>query len=220
MSNLPDPNKIFPNENLKNLCYIKNVVKAPNIIIGDYTYYNDLKDSTKFEENNVLFNWPQFGDKLIIGKFCAIAHGVKFLMGPANHRTSSVTTYPFSSFGGRWAEVLPSHLSEITFKGDTIIGNDVWIGRDSLIMPGVQIGDGAIIASHSVVTKDVSPYTVVGGNPARVIKQRFDDEMIELLTNLKWWDLDPTIIADILPMLCDPDLDKVKNILKDMCVMK
>lgn len=211
--NIPNPNDIFPNE-YKTSCFIKNVVKAPNIIIGDYTYYDDSDDPTGFEQNNVLFNYPEFGDRLIIGKFCAIASGTKFIMGAANHRLSSVTTYPFNVFGGIWKEKTPDHLSQLPFKGDIIVGNDVWIGRESRIMPGVKIGDGAIVGAYSVVTKDVPPYSVVGGNPARWIKRRFEDNLIEILLKLRWWDFEAERLVKFLPVLCDPDLDKVKRILE------
>ena len=209
MPNIPNPNEVFPNE-FKTSCFIKNVITAPNIIVGDYTYYDDANDPTGFERNNVLFNYPEFGDRLIIGKFCSIASGAKFIMGPANHRISSVTTYPFNVFGGIWSERTPSHLSQLPFKGDTVIGNDVWIGRESVIMPGVKIGNGSIIAAYSVVAKDIPPYTVAGGNPAQPIKKRFDDELIDILLRLKWWDLSAEKLADILPLLCSPDLDSVK----------
>lgn len=215
MNYIPKPNAIFPNEH-KTSCFIKNVVTAPNIFIGDYTYYDDPVDPTMFEKNNVLFNWPDFGDKLIIGKFCSIACGTQFIMGPANHRISSVTTYPFNVFGGAWAENTPPHLSQLPHKGDTVIGNDVWIGRECVIMPGVKIGDGAMIATRSVVTKDVEPYSVVGGNPARFIKKRFDDELIDLLLTIKWWDFEPEKLVEILPLLCNSDLDMVKIQLKKM----
>lgn len=161
---LPDPDAVFPNE-YGTSCYIKNVVTAPNIQIGDYTYYDDPVDPAGFEQNNVLFNYPEFGDRLIIGKFCSIAAGTQFIMGPANHRTSSVSTYPFQVFGGAWADQAPPHLGQLPRKGDIMVGNDVWIGRESVILPGVHIGDGAIIAARSVVAKDVPAYTVAGGNP-------------------------------------------------------
>ncbi len=213
--NIPDPNRVFPNQ-YKTSCFIKNVVTAPNILIGDYTYYDDPRDPTGFERNNVLFNYPEFGDRLIIGKFCALAAGATFIMGPANHRLCSITTYPFSVFGGAWEESVPPHMSQLPFKGDTVVGNDVWIGRESVVMPGVHIGDGAIVAAYSVVVKDVPPYTVYGGNPARYIKDRFDSELTALLLKLKWWDLPPQALADILPLLCDPELDKVRQALEKL----
>ena len=209
-ANLPDPNQIFPNE-YKTSCFVKNVVKAPNVQIGDYTYYDDSVAPTDFEKNNILFNYPEFGEKLIIGKFCQIASGTKFIMGPANHRLCSVTTYPFNVFGGAFTENTPDHVSQLPHKGDTVVGNDVWFGRESVIMPGVKIGDGAIIAAYSVVAKDVEPYTLVGGNPAHFIKKRFNDELTELLLKLKWWDFQGKKLAEILPLLCDPDLQKVAN---------
>ena len=215
MNKIPAPNEIFPNE-YKTSCFIKNVITAPNIIVGDYTYYDDSVAPTEFEKNNVLFNYPEFGDKLIIGKFCSIASGTKFIMGSANHRLGSVTTYPFNVFGGSWQENTLDHMSQLPFKGDIVIGNDVWIGRESIIMPGVKIGDGAIIAAYSVVTKDVEPYSVVGGNPARFIKKRFNDELIELLLEFKWWDLPPEKLVAVLPLLCDFDLEKVTKKIKEI----
>lgn len=209
----PDPNAVFPNE-YGTSCFIKNVIKAPNISVGDYTYYDDDKDPTGFEKNNVLFNYPVFGDKLIIGKFCQIASGTQFIMGAANHRLCSATTYPFNVMSEAWAEIAPVHLSQLPHKGDTVIGNDVWFGRNCVVMPGVMIGDGAIVAAHSVVTKDIEPYSVVGGNPARFIKKRFDDELIELLLRFKWWDLPPDELAEVMPLLCDADLEKVRRELK------
>jgi len=213
MNNIPNPNTVFPNE-YKTSCFLKNVITAPNIFVGDYTYYDDPVDPTAFERSNVLFNWPEFGDSLYIGKFCSIASGVQFIMGSANHRISSISTYPFNVFGGAWAENTPPHLSQLPFKGDTVIGNDVWIGRDSVIMPGVKIGDRAIIAAYSVVVKDIEPYTVAGGNPARPIKKRFDEELIELLLKLQWWDFEPEKLFAFMPILCDDDLELVRQKLK------
>ena len=209
----PNPNEIFPNQ-YGTSCFVKHVVQAPNISIGDYTYYDDRDNPTGFEQNNILFNYPEFGDRLIIGKFCQIASGAKFIMGPANHRISSVTTYPFSVFGGRWSEQTPPHLSQLPFKGDIVVGNDVWIGRESVIMPGVKIGDGSIIGAYAVVTRDVPPYCVVGGNPARFIKKRFHDELIQILLELKWWDFPEEKLVEFLPLLCDPDLENVQQRLK------
>ena len=213
MQRVPNPNEIFPNQ-YGTSCFVKHVVQAPNISIGDYTYYDDRDNPTGFEQNNILFNYPEFGDRLIIGKFCQIASGAKFIMGPANHRISSVTTYPFSVFGGRWSEQTPPHLSQLPFKGDIVVGNDVWIGRESVIMPGVKIGDGSIIGAYAVVTRDVPPYCVVGGNPARFIKKRFRDELIQSLLELKWWDFPEEKLVEFLPLLCDPDLENVQQRLK------
>lgn len=213
MNNIPSPHAVFPNE-YKTSCFIKNVVTAPNIFIGDYTYYDDPVDPAGFEKNNVLFNYPEFGDRLIIGKFCAIASGTRFIMGPANHRMSSVTTYPFHVFGGVWSERTPDHLSELPRKGDIVVGNDVWLGRESVVMPGVHIGDGAIVAAYSVVTRDIPPYCIAGGNPARLIRQRFSDELTALLLQLRWWDFDPETLAEVLPLLCEPDLEKAAQELK------
>lgn len=213
MLNIPDPNVIFPNE-YGTSCFVKNVVHAPNIEIGDYTYYDDDTDPTGFERNNVLFNYPEFGDRLIIGKFCALAQGTTFIMGPANHRTGSASTYPFNVFGSAWTGATPDHMSQLPRKGDTVVGNDVWLGRECVVMPGVKIGDGAIVATYSVVTRDVAPYTVAGGNPARFIKNRFDEELTGLLLRLKWWDLPPEELVSWLPILCDENLENLRSALK------
>lgn len=213
MLNIPDPNVIFPNE-YGTSCFVKNVVHAPNIEIGDYTYYDDDTDPTGFERNNVLFNYPEFGDRLIIGKFCALAQGTTFIMGPANHRTGSASTYPFNVFGSAWTGATPDHMSQLPRKGDTVVGNDVWLGRECVVMPGVKIGDGAIVATYSVVTRDVAPYTVAGGNPARFIKNRFDEELTGLLLRLKWWELPPEELVSWLPILCDENLENLRSALK------
>lgn len=202
-----NPDAVHPVEHLPNLCYIKNVVKSPNVFIGDYTYYDDPVDSTKFEEHCVLFNWPEFGDKLVIGKFCAIAHKVQFLMGSANHRMSSLSTYPFNVFGGAWEARTPPHLAQLPRKGDIIVGNDVWIGRECTIMPGVTIGDGAVIAAGSVVVKDVPPYALFGGNPAKLVRMRFNKETIALLQKVRWWDFDKEKLLKWLPVLCNENLE-------------
>ncbi|MDE6244595.1 MAG: CatB-related O-acetyltransferase [Treponemataceae bacterium] len=215
MNDIPNPNQIFPNE-YKTSVFLKNVITAPNIIVGDYTYYDDADDPEGFERNNVLFNYPEFGDRLIIGKFCQIASGTQFVMGSANHRLSSVSTYPFNVFGGAWEANTPPHLSQLPHKGDTVIGNDVWLGRECRVMPGVHIGDGAIIAAYSVVVKDIPPYTVAGGNPCRPIKPRFDTELTELLLRLKWWDFDPQTLVSFLPDLCSPDLEQVRVKIRQM----
>ncbi len=183
----PDPNQKFPLPNYDRLCFLKNIITNPNIIVGDYTYYDDFEDVGNFEKN-VKYHFDFTGDKLIIGKFCMIASGVTFIMNGANHLTDSISTYPFAIFGEDWKDAMEGKT--YPSKGNTIIGNDVWIGYNATIMAGVSIGDGAIIATNATVVKDVAPYTIVGGNPAKEIKKRFTDEEIERLQNLKWWDKD------------------------------
>lgn len=203
MPNGPSPETVHPMEGFDQVCYLKNVISNPSIIVGDYTYYDDPIDSGNFERN-VLYHYPFIGDKLIIGKFCALARGVKFIMNGANHKLDAFTTYPFQIFGNGWERVRP-RTGDLPFKGDTVVGNDVWIGYDALIMPGVSIGDGAIVASRSTVVSDVPPYAIVGGNPARVVKKRFDDRVIELLLGLKWWDWPVERITERLELLVSAD---------------
>lgn len=219
MLKIPDPNAIFPNE-YGTTCFIRNVVKAPNISVGEYTYYDSEDHPELFEQTNVLFNYPFFGDKPIIGKFCQIAHGTTFIMGAANHRLGSATTYPFNVMGGVWREISTPHIEELPHKGDTVIGNDVWLGRNCTILPGVKIGNGAIVAACSVVTKDVAPYTVVGGNPARFLKKRFDDGTAALLEELRWWDLPPEELTEIIPVLCDTDMKRAAEKLRAILAEK
>lgn len=195
----PDPKTKHPMEGFPQVCFIKNTITNPNIIVGDYTYYDDPEDSENFERN-VLYHFPFIGDRLVIGKFCAIARGVKFIMNGANHKLSGVSTYPFQIFGNGWESVMPQ-AGELPFKGDTIIGNDVWIGYEALIMPGVKIGNGAIVSSRSVVVSDVPAYTVVGGNPAKPIKARFTDEEIDILEKTAWWNWPKEKISVHLPLI-------------------
>ncbi|OKH11966.1 chloramphenicol acetyltransferase [Fischerella major NIES-592] len=205
----PDANNPHPMEGFPQVCFIKNTVTNPNIIIGDYTYYDDLEDSENFERN-VLYHYPFIGDKLIIGKFCALATGVKFIMNGANHQMSGFSTYPFNIFGSGWERVTPKP-EELPFKGDTVIGNDVWIGYEAVIMPGVKIGDGAIVAAKSVVVKDVPPYAVVGGNPASLLRQRFPDEIINALLEVAWWKWDIEKITRNLEKIVGADIEALKN---------
>jgi virginiamycin A acetyltransferase len=184
--NGPDPATPHPMEGFPQVCFIKNTVRNPNIVVGDYSYYDDPEDSENFERN-VLYHFPFIGDKLIIGKFCALARGTKFIMNGANHKLAGISTYPFQIFGNGWEKVAPEP-GDLPYKGDTVIGNDVWMGYDTLVMPGVHIGNGAIISSRSVVVQDVPAYTVVGGNPARSIKERFPAEVVETLQAIAWWD--------------------------------
>jgi len=167
------------------VCYVRATVTSPNIEIGAYTYFDDPEDSENFERN-VLYHFDFVGDRLVIGRFCAIAREVKFIMNGANHATGGFSTYPFFIFGNGWEEAAPD-AGALPYKGDTVIGNDVWLGYDALIMPGVSIGDGAIIASRSVVAADVPPYAIVGGNPARVLRTRFAPDIVERLLAVAWW---------------------------------
>mgnify|MGYP001791002426 CR=1 FL=1 len=207
--NGPSPDNKHPMEGFPQVCYIKNTVQNPNIIIGDYTYYDDPENSEDFERN-VLYHFPFIGDKLIIGKFCAIARQVKFIMNGANHKLSGISTYPFQIFGNGWEQVTPE-LGDLPYKGDTVIGNDVWIGYDVLIMPGVKIGNGAIVSSRSVVVSDVPAYAVVGGNPAKVIKKRFADDVIERLEAIAWWDWPIEKITNHLSLIVSADINALQN---------
>jgi virginiamycin A acetyltransferase len=182
---IPNKHTAYPLDHYDRLCFLKNVVKNPNVIVGDYTYYDDFETVENFEKN-VRYHFDFVGDKLIIGKFCMIASDVTFIMNGANHLTEAVSAYPFGIFGGAWADAMEGR--SYPTKGDTVVGNDVWLGYGATIMPGVTIGDGAIIAAKAVVTKDVAPYTIVGGNPAQVIRQRFDVDTIRRLLEAKWWD--------------------------------
>lgn len=191
------------------VCYIRNTVKNPNIVIGDYTYYDDPEDSEHFERN-VLYHYPFMGDKLIIGKFCALAQGVRFIMNGANHKLSGFSTYPFSIFGHGWERVMP-RPEDLPYKGDTVVGNDVWLGYQALVLPGVRIGDGAIVAAASVVTREVPPYTLVGGNPARVIRPRFPPETVAALLSIAWWDWSIEKIARNLEHIAAADLRALES---------
>lgn len=181
--------KIYPRSNDKQTVYLKNVITNPNIIVGEYTIYNDfVNDPRDFERNNVLYHYPINHDKLVIGKFCSIACGAKFLFNSANHTLDSLSTYPFPIFFEEWNLDVKDITKAWDNKGDIVIGNDVWIGYEAVIMAGVTIGDGAVIGARAVVTKNVPPYTIVGGIPAKPIKKRFSQENINTLLKLKWWD--------------------------------
>ena len=203
----PDPNKKYPIPGYEKEIYFKPTISNPNIIVGDFTYIAD----SEFE-NHVTNFYPWSRDKLMIGKFCQIASGVEFMMNDANHQMSAVSTFPFYTLEG-W-DMKPPAPSDMRFKGDTVIENDVWIGQNAVILPGVHIGDGAIIGANSIVARDVEPYTIVAGNPARVIRKRFDDEMITLMERFKWWDMDIDTINSLIPLLTSSDLESVRAELK------
>lgn len=196
---MTDTKKLFPRTGDKQTVYLKNVITDPSIIVGDYTMYNDfVNDPVGFERNNVLYHYPINRDRLIIGKFCSIACGAKFLFNSANHTLSSLSTYPFPLFFEEWGLEKRNVAASWDNKGDIVIGNDVWIGYEAVIMAGVTIGDGAIIGARAVVTKDVPPYTVAGGIPAKPIKKRYPEETIAALSELKWWDWPEERIAQNL----------------------
>jgi virginiamycin A acetyltransferase len=202
----PNPNRPYPLADHRRVCSIKNFVKSPNIIVGDYSYYDDPVDPEGFERN-VLYNYG--GDRLIIGKLCAIATHVKFIMNGANHKLDGISTFPFPIFGQGWEGEM-GQLIALPSRGDTVIGNDVWIGYDSLIMPGVQVGDGAIVAARSLVVKDIPPYTMAGGNPAQPIKQRFSDAEVAQLLAIKWWDWDVAKITRNIAVIMNSDIQALR----------
>ena len=202
----PDKEAVFPLKNYDKLCFLKNIVKNPNIIIGDYTYYHDFENIENFEKN-VKYHFDFIGDKLIIGKFCMIASDVKFIMNGGNHLTSAISAFPFDIFGNGWENAM-EHKS-YPYKGDIKIGNDVWIGYNATIMAGVSIGDGAIIATNATVVNDVKPYSIVGGNPAKEIKMRFTEEEVSKLLRLKWWDWDINKITENIQNLTENNFEKL-----------
>lgn len=204
---IPD---IYPRTNDRQTVYLKNVVTDPNIIVGEYTMYNDpAADPRQFETNNVLYHYPVNHDRLIIGKFCSIACGAKFLFTSANHTLRSLSTYPFPIFFEEWGLDPGDVASAWDNKGDIVIGNDVWIGYEAVVLSGVHIGDGAIIGARAVVTKDVPPYTIVGGVPAGEIKKRFDTVIIAKLQRLQWWDWPFDTVRRFLPWIMSGEVDQL-----------
>lgn len=204
----PNPNEKYPIPGNTNVQFIKNTITKPNIIAGDYSYFDALNGESF--EDQVLYHYEIIGTKLIIGKFCSIAPEVRFIMDGGNHRMDG-STFPFNIFGNGWEAHTPT-LEDLPIKGDTIVGNDVWIGRRATIMPGVRIGDGAIISSEAVVVKDVEPYTIVGGNPAREIRKRFSSEVVQALLDIKWWDKDIKLINSYIGAIVSGDIETLRNI--------
>lgn len=204
--------KIYPRTGDRETVYLKNVIDNPNIQIGDYTIYNDfVHDPREFLKNNVLYHYPINKDRLIIGKFCSIACGAKFLFNSGNHKMASLSTYTFPLFFEEWGLEKENVAQAWDQKGDIIIGNDVWIGYEAVILSGVTIGDGAVIGCRAVVTKDVPPYTIVGGVPAKPIRKRFDEETIKELQKIKWWDWPEEKIAGKIPAIQAGDLEELRE---------
>ena len=207
--NIPDPMAVHPIAGYDKEIYVKPTLKNPNIVVGDFTYIAD----SEFE-SHVTHLYPWNNDKLIIGKFCQIAAGVEFVMNGANHQMNAVSTFPFYTLAG-WNMKAPAP-ADMPLKGYTVIGNDVWIGQNATILPGVHIGDGAIIGASSVVGSDVEPYTIVAGNPAQFIRKRFDEELTNLMLEWRWWDKPIEEINALIPVLTSSDLTEVKRKVKEM----
>lgn len=206
-------NKIYLRTGDRQIVYLRDVITSPNIEVGEYTIYNDfVHDPRDFEKNNVLYHYPINGDKLKIGKFCSIACGAKFLFTSGNHSMKSLSTYTFPIFFDEWELDKNDICMAWDNKGDTVIGNDVWIGYEAVIMSGVKIGDGAIIGTRAVVTKDVPPYTIVGGLPARTIRRRYDEETVARLEKLRWWDWPEAQVRRAIPLLQAGDLDALEKL--------
>ncbi|MBS0636552.1 MAG: CatB-related O-acetyltransferase [Verrucomicrobia bacterium] len=206
----PNPNTLYPIKDYDKLVFLKNYIKASNIFVGDYTYFDDRRHGPeKFEEYNVLYNYDFSKVKLVIGKFCAIAAEVKFIM-TGDHKLDAISTYPFPIFGNGWEKAF--NIFDLPVKGDITIGNDVWLGYDCLIKNGVTIGNGAIIAARAVVVKDVPAYSIVAGNPAKILKMRFDDKTIERLQTIAWWNWPIEKISQNLKTICNLDIDQLENI--------
>jgi len=205
-----NPNLIYPREPFKDTVYLKSVIKNPNIIVGDFTMYHDwVNDPAQFEKNNVLYHYPINNDKLIIGKYCSVACGAKFMFTSGNHAMKSLSTYAFPIFFNEWDLDWKDITKAWDNKGDIVIGNDVWIGYESVIMQGVHIGDGAIIGTRAVVTKDVPPYTIVAGVPAKPVKKRFDDKTIDKLMAIQWWDWSPEKVKEKLHLIINGDIGNI-----------
>lgn len=205
-------NEIYPRNDHETV-YLRNVISDPNIIVGEYTFYNDyVNDPTQFEKNNVLYHYSVNPEKLVIGKFCSIACGAKFIFTSANHAMKSLSTYPFPIFADTWGLDWSNVTSAWDNKGDIVIGNDVWIGYEAVIMQGVHIGNGAIIGTRAVVTKDVPPYTIVGGVPAKEIRKRFASDTIQALQQLRWWDWPYQKIQQHLPNIMSGNIEELTNL--------
>lgn len=203
----PDPNVLYPIEGVTRTCFLKNIIKSKLIEVGDYTYYDDPVDIYNFEKN-VLYHFDFMGDKLIIGKYCQLASGIRFIMNGSNHSMAGISTYPFRVMGKAWAAAPMA----VTSKGNTVVGNDVWIGNSVTVMQGITIGHGAIIGTNSLVTKNVEPYSIVGGNPAQVIRKRFDDETIDFLLELAWWDWPIEKITQNIEAIASGDWAKLRQL--------
>ncbi|WP_027184172.1 CatB-related O-acetyltransferase [Desulfovibrio inopinatus] len=205
----PQPTSKHPMEGFPQVSFIKNYCSNPNVIIGDYTYYDDPNGPERFFEN-ILYHFDFIGDKLIIGKYCAIARKTTFIMNGGSHGLGAFSTYPFFIFGSGWEEGVPEkHL--FPDVQDTVIGNDVWLGYNATIMPGVHLGHGCVVGAQSVVTKDFSPYSIVAGNPAKLIRPRFQNDVVDALLQISWWNWSPEKVTRNLKAIVGCDLDALVN---------
>jgi len=207
MSHGPSPDTHHPIPGIARTGYLKNFITRPNILVGDFTYYDDPRGPESFE-SNVLYHFDFNGDRLVIGRYCSIAAEVRFIMNGGNHPTSWLSTYPFPVFGEGWESAMPATWPN---RGDTVIGNDVWIGYGATIMPGIRIGNGAIIATAAVVTKDVPAYAIVGGNPGTILRYRFDEATIGRLLALQWWNWDPATLTRCVGTLCGGTIAELED---------
>jgi virginiamycin A acetyltransferase len=194
MPTAPDPNVVHPLAEHPRVVFLRPLVRSPQIEVGDYTYYDDPDDPEAFETRNVLYAYGP--ERLVIGRYCALAAGVRFIMAGANHSLAGASTFPFTIFGGEWAERTLDVFGTIPSRGDTVVGNDVWLGYQALVMPGVTIGDGAVVAARSVVGSDVPPYGIVAGNPARLVRRRFDDAGVDRLLRAAWWEWPVALVTE------------------------
>lgn len=206
----PSPAEPHPLEGFPQVGFLKPLVRNPNVVVGDYTYYDDPDGPEHFEARCVLYHYPFIGDKLVIGKFCAIARGVRFVMNGANHKLAGFSSYPFYIFANGWEAAAPGP-GDLPYKGDTVIGSDVWLGFESVVMPGVKIGHGAIVAAKSVVTKDVPPFAIVGGNPAQIIRYRFPQDVVSCLLQIAWWDWPVEKITRNLKSIVGCDIARLQS---------
>ncbi|QDZ01193.1 CatB-related O-acetyltransferase [Nitratireductor mangrovi] len=207
----PDPDNTHPLPFHPRTAFLKNLITRPTIEVGDYTYYDDPLGPERFEEHNVLYHFDFVGDRLVIGRYCAIAANTRFIMNGANHDMRGFSTFPFPIFGGAWRDAFDPAVLAAGHRGDTVVGNDVWFGMEALVMPGVTIGDGAVVAARAVVGSDVPPYAVVAGNPARIVRMRYDEETARRLLAVAWWDWPVDKVTRNIDAISGTDLDRLER---------
>lgn len=211
----PDPRATHPLEHHSRVGFLKPLVTAPNIEVGDFSYYDDPEGPERFQEKCVLYHYDFIGDRLVIGRFCALAQGVRFIMNGANHAMSGFSTYPFNIFGAGWEVGFDPATWQAEIRGDTVIGHDVWIGMEAMVMPGVRIGNGAIVASRAVVVQDVPDYAIVAGNPARIVRMRFGEDIVARLNEIAWWDWPVEKITHSLDAIRGADIGRLEAVAGD-----